>query len=93
MNPIYLRLFDGYAADILQKADPFDSKSVDQLADSLSLSGTPACAFRTPFWPATSSGPPTPSPWDSTWAYPWSTTMSAVEAPSRSSSARGASST
>ena len=33
MNPIYLRLFDGYAADILQKADPFDSKSVDQLAD------------------------------------------------------------
>ena len=39
MNPIYLRLFDGYAADILQKADPFDSKSVDQLADSLSLSG------------------------------------------------------
>ena len=31
--------FDGYAADILQKADPFDSKSVDQLADSLSLSG------------------------------------------------------
>ena len=25
MNPIYLRLFDGYAADILQKADPFDS--------------------------------------------------------------------
>ena len=30
---------DGYAADILQKADPFDSKSVDQLADSLSLSG------------------------------------------------------
>ena len=36
MNPIYLRLFDGYAADILQKADPFDSKSVDQLADSLS---------------------------------------------------------
>ena len=29
MNPIYLRLFDGYAADILQKADPFDSKSVD----------------------------------------------------------------
>ena len=37
MNPIYLRLFDGYAADILQKADPFDSKSVDQLADSLSL--------------------------------------------------------
>ena len=83
MNPIYLRLFDGYAADILQKADPFDSKSVDQ----------PACAFRTPFWPATSSGPPTPSPWDSTWAYPWSTTMSAVEAPSRSSSARGASST
>ena len=71
MNPIYLRLFDGYAADILQKAD----------------------SFRTPFWPATSSGPPTPSPWDSTWAYPWSTTMSAVEAPSRSSSARGASST
>ena len=39
MNPIYLRLFDGYAADILQKADSFDSKSVDQLADSLSLSG------------------------------------------------------
>ena len=34
MNPIYLRLFDGYAADILQKADPFDSKSVDQLADA-----------------------------------------------------------
>ena len=33
MNPIYLRLFDGYAADILQKADPFDSKSVEQLAD------------------------------------------------------------
>ena len=31
--------FDGYAADILQKEDPFDSKSVDQLADSLSLSG------------------------------------------------------
>ena len=29
MNPIYLRLFDGYAADILQKADPFDSKSGD----------------------------------------------------------------
>ena len=28
MNPIYLRLFDGYAADILQKADPFDSKSL-----------------------------------------------------------------
>ena len=40
MNPIYLRLFDGYAADILQKADPFDSKSVDQLAallDSMAL--------------------------------------------------------
>ena len=36
MNPIYLRLFDGYAADILQKADPFDSKSVDQLAASTS---------------------------------------------------------
>ena len=31
--------FDGYAADILQKAAPFDSKSVDQLADSLPLSG------------------------------------------------------
>ena len=85
MNPIYLRLFDGYAADILQKADPFDSKSVDQLADSLSLSGdAPLClqdAFLARYlqW--------------STDAYPWSTTMSAVEAPSRSSSARGASST
>ena len=38
MNPIYLRLFDGYAADI-RKQTPSTSKSVDQLADSLSLSG------------------------------------------------------
>ena len=93
MNPIYLRLFDGYAADILQKADPFDSKSVDQLADSLSLSGDARLCLQDAFLARYPSGPPTPSPWDSTWAYPWSTTMSAVEAPSRSSSARGASST
>ena len=39
MNPIYLPLPHRYPADILQTPDPFDSKSVDQLADSLSLSG------------------------------------------------------
>ena len=83
MNPIYLRLFDGYAADILQKADPFDSKSVDQLADSLSLSGDARLCLQDAFL----------ARYLQWWAYPWSTTMSAVEAPSRSSSARGASST
>ncbi|MFR3923193.1 MAG: hypothetical protein ACLTYN_15815 [Dysosmobacter welbionis] len=70
MNPIYLRLFDGYAADILQKADPFDSNPWISWRTASPSPGTPACAFRTPFWPATSSGPPTPSPWDSTWAIP-----------------------
>ena len=93
MNPIYLRLFDGYAADILQKADPFDSKSVDQLADSLSLSGDARLCLQDAFLAR---------------YLQWSTDAftlglhlglslvhdkSAVEAPSRSSSARGASST
>ena len=44
MNPIYFRLFDGYAADILQKAAPFDAgtfdaKSLESFAESLSLTG------------------------------------------------------
>ena len=91
MNPIYLRLFDGYAADILQKADPFDSKSVDQLADSLSLSGDARLCLQDAFLAR---------------YLQWSTDAFTlglhlglslvhdnVEAPSRSSSARGASST
>ena len=93
MNPIYLRLFDGYAADILQKADPFDSKSVDQLADSLSLSGDARLCLQDAFLARYLQWFTDAFTLDSTWAYPWSTTMSAVEAPSRSSSARGASST
>ena len=39
MNPIYLRLFDGYAADILQDAGTFDAKSLESFAESLSLTG------------------------------------------------------
>lgn len=39
MNPIYLRLFDGYAADILQDAGTFDAKSPESFAVSLSLTG------------------------------------------------------
>ena len=66
---------------------------MDQLADSLSLSGDARLCLQDAFlarylqWftDAFTLGPPP--------AYPWSTTMSAVEAPSRSSSARGASST
>ena len=83
MNPIYLRLFDGYAADILQKADPFDSKSVDQLADSLSLSGDARLCLQDAFLAR---------------YLQWSTDAFTLGlhlglSPSRSSSARGASST
>lgn len=39
MNPIYFRLFDGYAADILQDAGTFDVKSLESFAESLSLTG------------------------------------------------------
>lgn len=39
MNPIYFRLFDGYAADILQDAGTFDAKSPESFAESLSLTG------------------------------------------------------
>ncbi len=39
MNPIYFRLFDGYAADILQDAGTFDAKSPESFAVSLSLTG------------------------------------------------------
>ena len=39
MNPIYFRLFDGYAADILQDAGTFDAKSLESFAESLSLTG------------------------------------------------------
>lgn len=93
MNPIYLRLFDGYAADILQKADPFDSKSVDQLADSLSLSGDARLCLQDAFLARYLQWFTDAFTLGLHLAYPWSTTMSAVEAPSRSSSARGASST
>lgn len=39
MNPIYFRLFDGYAADILQDAGTYDAKSLESFAESLSLTG------------------------------------------------------
>ena len=39
MNPIYFRLFDGYAADILQDAGAFAAKSLESFAESLSLTG------------------------------------------------------
>lgn len=93
MNPIYLRLFDGYAADILQKADPFDSKSVDQLADSLSLSGDARLCLQDAFLARYLQWSTDAFTLGLHLGLPWSTTMSAVEAPSRSSSARGASST
>ena len=39
MNPIYFRLFDGYAAAILQDAGTLDAKSLESFAESLSLTG------------------------------------------------------
>ena len=39
MNPIYFRLFDGYAADILQDAGTYDAKYLESFAESLSLTG------------------------------------------------------
>lgn len=39
MNPIYFRLFDGYAAGILQDTGTFDAKSLESFAESLSLTG------------------------------------------------------
>ena len=39
MNPIYFRLFDGYAADILQDAGTYDAKCLESFAESLSLTG------------------------------------------------------
>ena len=93
MNPIYLRLFDGYAADILQKADPFDSKSVDQLADSLSLSGDARLCLQDAFLARYLQWSTDAFTLGLHLGLSLATTMSAVEAPSRSSSARGASST
>lgn len=92
MNPIDKKLFNLYCDPILQDAENYDEAALRKLLDEYSLTGEAAAGCWMPSSTTTSSGPWTPSPWASIWAYP-SAVMSAAEAPSRSSSAWGGTST